>query len=57
MSPSVSVAEQKLKTHFAALYVSILVSREDLNSMVGIALALCDEPVLRPHAVKQHCLR
>ena len=54
MSPSVSVAEQKLRTHFAVLYVPLLVSLEDLNIMVGIALALRGEPVLRPHAVKQH---
>ena len=57
MSPSVSVAEQKLKTHFAALYVPLLVSWDDLNNMLGIALGLCKEPVLRPHTVKQHCHR
>ena len=57
MSPSVSVAEQKLKTHFAALYTFLLVSWDDLNNMVGSSLVLCEEPVLHLHAVKQRCDR
>lgn len=57
MIPNVSVAEQKLRIHFAALYVPLLVSSDDLNNMAGIDLALCDEPVLCPHAVSQHCHR
>jgi hypothetical protein len=48
------VAEQKLKTHFAALYALLLVPVDDLNNMVGDTLALCDDAVFRQHAVKQH---